>query len=343
MPMRALRHVLLHVARAVGLFGLARYLTRRRLRILCYHGFSLGDEHEVMPHMFMQAATFEGRLAILKKWHVPVIPLAKAVSRLAKREILSGETVITLDDGWASNLTIAAPILERYGYPACIYVTTEHLTAGAEVFNVALFYMLLKSARPSLRLAGVHPLLDGDYALRPDPGDAHRAIIAAAENVFPALGERQQLLGPIANALGMDLGAVLSHARFRLLEPGEMRALAARGFDIELHTHRHRLPHESFESAAAEIEDNRGALRTLLGHESRHFCYPSGVYEGRQPEWLERLGIVSATTCDPGLNPPGSSPMLLKRYLDSDCFPDIVFEAEICGFTDLLRGLAGRR
>jgi peptidoglycan/xylan/chitin deacetylase (PgdA/CDA1 family) len=337
--MSALRHLPLYIARGLGAFRLARHLTRRRLRILCYHGFSAGDEHEVMPHMFMRAATFERRLRILKKRRLAVIPLAEAVHRLARGEIHSGETVITLDDGWASNLTIAAPILERYGYPACIYVTTEHLAAGTEVFNVALLYMLHKCGRASLQLAGVHPLLDGDYDLRPGPVGAQRAIMTAAEKAAPTPHERQQLLRAIATALDMDLGAVLSRARFRLLDPGEMRELAARGFDIELHTHRHRLPDDSFDSVAAEIADNRAALRTVLGRESRHFCYPSGKYGLRHPEWLARLGIASATTCDPGMNDWGAPPLLLKRFIDGDHFADIVFDAEVCGFRELMRSM----
>lgn len=325
------------------MFALARHLTRRRLRILCYHGFSVGDEHQVMPLMFMRAATFERRLRILAKRRIPVISLDEAVRRLANEDVRHGETVVTLDDGWTSNLTIGAPLLERYGYPACIYVTTEHLAAGTEVFNVALDYMLHRSPLATLSLAGVHPELDGVYEFRKDPAATKRTLIQAAERAFPRLAERQQLLTPLARSFGFDPDALLAGERFRLLDREQLQELLARGFDIELHTHHHRLPHDSFESMAAEIEQNRAALRALSAGERRHFCYPSGAYDRQQPEWLERLGIVSATTCDPGLNPPGSSPMLLKRYLDSDCFPDIVFEAEVCGLTDLLRGLVRRR
>ena len=31
--------------------------------------------------------------------------------------------------------------------------------------------------------------------------------------------------------------------------------------------------------------------------------------------------------------------MLLKRYLDSELTPDIVFEAEVCGLRDVYRGI----
>lgn len=332
------RDIALHILRAVGGFRVAQFLTRRRLRILCYHGFSAGDEHEVTPHMFMRAETFERRMQTLQRRGIPVIPLDEAVRRLAAGEIRHGETVITLDDGWASNLTIGAPILEKHGFPACIYVTTEHLDAGTEVFNVALHYMICRSPHTELRLEGLHPGLDGTYDLRKDQDALTVTLIRAAESAFPLLSDRQQLLRPIASALGMDLTDVLRNERFRLMRREELLELDARGFDIELHTHSHRLPDRDFESMANEVVRNREALRTVLGKNKNHFCFPSGEYDSQHPQWLRRLGIVSGTTCDPGLNGPGSEVMLLKRYLDSDHVSDIAFEAEIAGVRELARG-----
>ena len=336
--MTCLRDIALHILRAAGGFRVAQFLTRRRLRVLCYHGFSSGDEYEVSPHMFMRAETFERRMGILKRRGTPVIPLDEAVRRLTRGEVRDCETVITLDDGWSSNLTTGAPILERYGFPASIYVTTEHLDAGTEVFNVALHYMICRSPCRELRLERLHPLLDGTYELRKDPDSLAVTLITAAEKAFPVLADRQLLLAPLASALGMDLADVLRNDRFRLMTADQLRDLDARGFDIELHTHTHRLPDHDFESMANEVERNREALRTVLGKKKCHFCFPSGKYRPQHPEWLRRLGIVSGTTCDPGLNGPGSEVMLLRRYLDSDHVSDIAFEAEISGVRELARG-----
>jgi peptidoglycan/xylan/chitin deacetylase (PgdA/CDA1 family) len=331
------RNIALYAARAVGAFRMAQHLTRNRLRILCYHGFSVGDEYQVQPHMFMRASTFERRMQILTRRRIPVISLDEAVKRLEAGEIRGGETVITIDDGWASTLTIAAPILERYGFPASIYLTTEHLAASTEVFNVALDYMIRRSPRDRLELSGMHPELDGTYDLRSDPDAVQHSLIEAAEKAFPVLADRQRLLPAIAAALAMDLGEVLRGERFRLLTRAQLRELATRGFDIELHTHRHRLPAETFELMAAEVETNRAELESVLGKRPSHFCFPSGQYSRQHPQWLKRLGIASATTCDPGLNAPGSSVMLLKRYLDSDSEADIALEAEMTGFRELAR------
>jgi peptidoglycan/xylan/chitin deacetylase (PgdA/CDA1 family) len=331
------RAAALYSARLVGLFALAQFLTRKRLRILCYHGFSVGDEHEVMPHVFMRAETFVRRMQILKKRRVPVISLDEALSRLKAGQVSNGETVITLDDGWVSNLTIAAPVLDSLHFPACIYVTTEHLEAGTEVFNVALNYMLHRTSRSTLRLEGIDPSIDGAYPIERDPSGVHRSIVAAVDRVFPVLRDRQRLLVPISAALGFELREILEGGRFRLMNRGEIEAMHGKGFDIELHTHTHHLSAASFEQTQDEIVRNRQALAEILGVEKTHFCYPSGEYTSRHLEWLPRLGIASATTCEPGFNESKTDLLQLRRYLDSERASDISFEAEICGLRELAR------
>src|SRR5881394_1263121 len=220
MSSRKIKRTFLYVARALGAFRLSRYLTRHQLRILCYHGFSVGDEYRSMPHMFMRAETFKRRMATLERRGFPVISLDEAVDRLKANQIKNAEIVITLDDGWASNLSIAYPTLKAYKFPATIYVTTEHLAAGAEVFNIVLWYLFLTSARGSVQFEGIHPEIDGTYNIKPDPVPAAETIIRAAARHL-SLSERQASLGKIAAALGADINTVLKGGRFRLLTTEE--------------------------------------------------------------------------------------------------------------------------
>jgi peptidoglycan/xylan/chitin deacetylase (PgdA/CDA1 family) len=333
----SLQIIALHLLRFLGGFAIAQRLTRKRLRILCYHGFALGDEHEVLPHVFMRPQKFERRLQILRKRRLPVIPLAEAIKRLNAGTIENAETVITFDDGWASNLSVAMPALARFGFPASIYVTTEHLSARNEVFNVALFYMLCRSPRPTLSLADIDSRLRGSFEIAGDRARIASAVIAETERVFPELLNRQNLLAPIAEQLGMDLKEVLAEGRFDLLDRAQLAELWRQGLDIELHTHTHRLPDTTFDDMAREVLQNQDALRAILGSQQQHLCYPSGRYSVQHLEWLAQLGIASATTCDPGLNPSGTRVLALRRYLDSEHVSDIVFEAEICGIRDLAR------
>ena len=47
-----LKSALLYGAKATGAFEIASRMTANRLRILCYHGTSFENEHEVFPGTF---------------------------------------------------------------------------------------------------------------------------------------------------------------------------------------------------------------------------------------------------------------------------------------------------
>jgi peptidoglycan/xylan/chitin deacetylase (PgdA/CDA1 family) len=332
-----LRRTLFHSIKLFGGFAIAQRLTRTQLRILCYHGFSVTDEHEVTPYVFMRVQTFERRMRILQKRGLPVITLDEAVSKLCAGTICRGETVITLDDGWASNMSII-PILQKYAYPSCIYITTEHLSTTAEAFNVILTHMVHRSTRRHVTLRNLHPKIDGEYDIDGNPASVAETLKAAASRIEP-LAARQRLLPSLAAALGLDYAQFIEGGRFHLLSSSQIQQLARLGVSIQLHTHSHQLPSDNFNAVANEIQLNRAAIKKLTGVEAQHFCYPSGNYSPAHPEWLARLGVVSATTCDPGLNPRDASRYLLKRYLDSESTSDIEFEADITGVRELLRGV----
>lgn len=328
----------LRVLRALGLFHVARWLTRHRLRILCYHGYSVGDQHEFDHLLFMRAETFEKRLAALRRMRIPVVSLQEGISALYGGKVANAETVITIDDGWKTTLTQAAPLLQKFGMPATLYLTSYYCERDADLFNVVIRYMLWKSRLDSVRIEGVHPEIDGEYSLRGNRDDVARRWIAAGERHFDWKG-RQQLLTPLARALGLDPEEVLRGERFRLITPEDAQPLLKAGIDIQLHTHTHRLPADDFERARAEIVNNKTRIDAWTGGNTTHFCYPSGQYASHHPDWLQRLGLASATTCDTGLNSPAQSPFLLKRFLDGEAVHPIEFDAEICGVNEILRAV----
>src|SRR3546814_7355757 len=92
--------VILRVAKLTGLFALARLLTAGDLRILCYHGAALRDEHHFRPGLFMGKETFAARMALLARQGYPVIALDIAVAALPTGQWPRGATIVTIDDGW---------------------------------------------------------------------------------------------------------------------------------------------------------------------------------------------------------------------------------------------------
>ena len=330
--------IILRVAKFVGLFALARWLTARDLRILCYHGGALRDEHDFSPGLFMSRATFAGRMEFLLRHRYPVLGLDEAVAKLEKGAWPRGGTVITIDDGWFGSYQVMAPILHSHQFPATLYVASYYLEKQTQVFNVAANYALWLARDQVLRLALISSRLMGDYRLA-DSGERREArerLTAYAESLDGAT-ERQKVFRQLCAVLGLD-AADLERSRIcSFVTLAEARDLERLGIDVQLHTHRHSFPPEDFERAKTEIEDNRQALASLGNRPRRHFCFPSGDYEPHQLTWLPQLGIVSATTIKSGFTRPGASPYELRRFLDSERVSQLEFEAEMCGFFELIR------
>ena len=78
--------------------------------------------------------------------------------------------------------------------------------------------------------------------------------------------------------------------------------------------------------------------------EPRHYCYPSGDYDHNAHAALQEIGDRSATTCLPGLidTATGRDVSYLPRFLDGERIHALEFEAEMSGFSDFLKRLAGR-
>jgi peptidoglycan/xylan/chitin deacetylase (PgdA/CDA1 family) len=326
---------MLHAMRMLGAFKLAQFLTRKRLRILAYHAIAVGDQHEFAPFVFMQESTFRRRLEILRKRRMQVISLDDAVKRLQAGSNRAGEVVITIDDGWWSTLEFAAPLLKRFGYPATLYLATRHAAEETPVAPVVLGYMFWKRNETRLVLADVDASVNGTYELS-GAGDAAQALLVQKISQLDR-DAQARMLKQVAEKLGLEASALTADNRFRMIALNDIRTLEQMGVDTQLHTHDHSMP-DDFSEFREQVEQNRHYIRMYKhGEPPRHFCYPSGRYSDKHAQWLGQLDILSATTCDPGLNGRSENRYVLRRFLDSDNISDIEFEGHISGVFEIAR------
>lgn len=300
---RLLKLSLLALARAFGLFALARHWTRREARILCYHGFAYRDEHRFAPKLFMHPATFAKRMARLRRSGYSVVSLATLVQRLQMRQPIDRLVVITVDDGWTGFARLAWPTLQRHALPATLYLTTWYAEKERPVLNVLRRYL------------------------------AWHGLNLPAEQA-DNLAEYRQLTSA-ATAAGLSL-ACNDGELFRLSTPSAIAALARQGLDVQLHTHRHRLPLAPGE-LADELQQNRQRIEALTGKPAADLCYPSGDYSADHLPLLQAQGVRSATTTRLGLVNANSDLLQLPRLLDGENWHALEFEAELSGFASLLR------
>lgn len=334
----------LYSARGLGLFAASRRLTANRLRILCYHGISLRDEHHWRAPLYMTRDKFARRLDYLKAAGYPVMDLGTAVGQFADGTLPAGATVITFDDGFKDFQRQALPELMERSLASTLYVTTYHAIKRTPVFRLIVDYMFWKSTASEIDLTAVTALpasfLNSIGRRHMILGDS-RANLAWGLVRFAEtrLTEEQRTLmaRQLGHALGTDYDDIREAGLFGIVDEDEISQLADDGVDVQLHTHRHVLPCDAG-GLAREIADNRRVLEPLAGPQT-HFCYPSGIWAPGQLSLLRAAGVVSATTCDIGMNSNGHDLLTLRRFLDGQQVTQIRFEAEMSGFCDLLRDL----
>jgi peptidoglycan/xylan/chitin deacetylase (PgdA/CDA1 family) len=341
--MRNAKLALLRLAKLSGGFRVARWLTANRLKILCYHGFEIGDEAGFRPKLFISKAAFEQRLASIRRLGFRVLPLAEAVDRLYRGTLPRNSIVITVDDGFHSFHRIALPLLEQYGFPATVYATTYYVQHAHPIFRLVVQYMFWRAQKRDIRFRNLRWMPDGDVDLG-NAREAERAMSSCIEFGEQHCNETERvaIVEELGALLGVPYAAIAASKSLSLMSPEELASLADRGVDVQLHTHRHAFSSVDRASAEREIEDNRKALRNWLPGEATHFCYPSGMWIPAQWDWLEALGVRSATTCDPGLNSDATPPHALRRFLDGENIHPLEFESALCGFSDLVRSLRRR-
>jgi len=313
-------------------------LTANRLRILCYHGISIRDEHEFNAGVFMRRETFERRMRLIKKLGLPVLGLDEAVRRLSTGQLPALATVITIDDGWYGTYLYMHPLLSELELPATLYVATALVESNLQVFNVAINYVLWRKQGKLLQARAIRAgALSRDYDLA-IPEQRRKAMKELVRFGFryPDFEDRHSLWREVCEALDEDWKTIESERRISFVNREELRQMIEDGLDIQLHTHGHRFPSEDREDAIREVTSNREYLNKVVPGNYAHFCYPSGQYQVDQIDDLRALNIVSASTTKGGLNRRDTPVYELRRLIDSDRKSDLEFEAKISGVSDLI-------
>lgn len=108
------------VATTVGADG----IPERTLRVLMYHKVNDVEGNSVT----VPVSLFEEQMAQLRELGYTPVSLDRVIDYyLDGAPLPAGAVLITFDDGYHDNLANAVPILQRYGYPAVLFVPIGYL------------------------------------------------------------------------------------------------------------------------------------------------------------------------------------------------------------------------
>lgn len=228
--------------------------------------------------------------------------------------------VVSFDDGFENNASVAAPLLDELGLPAVFYVSTAFVDEGrmSWIDRVEHAFEALEHVRVGL------PWRSAPAAAWDDAGK-----IALLKEIRHE-AKRRPGVDPEALADGIvgELGvgqAPGDHPLDRKLSWEQVRQLHSHPlFTVGGHTHTHAIMSRlSPAELEREVDVSLALLREKAGVGPRHYSYPEGQAEHFSPlvaALLKSRGVLCCPTAMDGLNPPGTDPFLLKRIMvDGPC------------------------
>ena len=335
---KRIKRVVAHgLARGPLAYGIGRTSWRQnRLLILCYHGFSLADEHEWNSSLFIPKQLLRRRCELMEKHGCTVLPLAEALQRMDSGDLPPRSVVITVDDGNYDFLAQGQPILNDFGFPATVYMTTYHSLDGRAPFPVAIRYLMWKAGKRggSYTIEGIAPgPVTVDFASASALQGAFDGVMAHVDG-WSAV-EKHDLIRSFCDQTDHDFEAFERGRYLQLMSPDEARLAASRGASIEMHTHRHRVPRQR-DLFVKEIEENAAIIEGIVGARPKHFCFPKARAFPEVIPWVAELGIESGVVATSALASIRSPRLTLPRITDHNGIADIEFEAWLTGGADFL-------
>jgi peptidoglycan/xylan/chitin deacetylase (PgdA/CDA1 family) len=106
-------------------------LPRATLPVLMYHRF--GSAIDGDPELWIDPDRFAAQLQWLRERRFRTLSLAEAWRHLRAGRAPKRAVLLTIDDGFASDLETAAPILERAGARAAVFVASDLLGQTVEL------------------------------------------------------------------------------------------------------------------------------------------------------------------------------------------------------------------
>lgn len=205
--------------------------------------------------------------------------------------------LVTFDDGFRDNYTIAFPILHAHRVPATFFVTTGFIDRPRLPWWDQIAWMVRASTRETIHLPRylVEPISLGD------PGDPDREqavrVLLRTYKALPAC-ETDGFLDGVAEATGCGHPEDSSLASELWMTWDMLREMRAGGMTIGGHTVSHQIlsrmsPQEQWE----EIAGCGKRLEEELGVPMRTFSYPVGhrdSFNADTRKCLERAGVSSA-------------------------------------------------
>lgn len=218
----------------------------------------------------LDAQCFEAQLRWVQKY-ARIIALDELLQNYARgRRPTRTSVLLTFDDGYRDNYTVAYPIMKRLGVPATFFVPTKLIEERSLGWWDVIAHMVKRCSKGTIELDG-----------------QRYDLVRQRDETIDRLHKRMQLeyheqtaglLDRLAETTGVDYPSRES-ADAELMTWDQLREVADNGISVQSHTHTHRtLASLDPELQREELTTSRRIIEERIGRPVRTVAYPVGKY-----------------------------------------------------------------
>lgn len=296
-----------------GAFEKAKRRNAKRLLVLCYHSV-VGNDAPVnsRTNIAVSSQQFESQLKLINRDWTPV-SLADVEKACYENVPLPDHAVmLTFDDGFRNNYTLAAPLLKKYDVPAVVFITTDLISHRTLLWPQEVRERIIDGAENQI------PDTENGSFLPVPPNVKERERLAdQMTQRCKTLSHqaRSDYLEKLRNVTKLDLETPWKEELYEFMSWDEVRDIRNFGVTLGAHTVSHPiLSSLSLENLQEELSLCKKKIEFELDEECCSFAYPNGgkadfnetvieeakkvgfriafnLYERRNPETLEPFSI----------------------------------------------------
>jgi peptidoglycan/xylan/chitin deacetylase (PgdA/CDA1 family) len=286
---------------------------RNYLLVLVYHGIVAQARRDRRGYENWDPADlFQSQLDWLKTHFDPIGLDGMAKWQEGGWKSRRPPVLLTFDDGYRNNLTVAAPILLKAGVPAVFFLTTGYVGTGRLLWNDEI-----RARVASWPLAQIRtPRRDSHFV--PEGEEARRQLSDRLNRECKTLADadREAYLLYLRGETN-GLNPMQDPEARAFLDWDEARQLVEMGFEVGSHTVDHPiLSRVDVARAVAELRESKATIERELNRPCRAIAYPNGSSEDFNDSVIEaarRCGYQWAFTTIRAWARPGGDSFRIPR------------------------------
>ena len=277
------------------------------ITILLYHGvtnhISFGIENNHKKHI--QEDIFKRQMEFVKQTS-NILSVDDLLDFSSEQKILGKNVIITFDDGFENNYSVAAPILDSLGIPAVFYVSAGIVDTNLMFWVDVLEDCINLTDKQNIEIIMAERLYVFDMttfesklnALNIIKGYCKRCVANEKDNIMQQVQEETRIVSKISHSPNYRK---ITWKQIKELNSNKLFTIGGHGMYHNI------LSKLDSKRLIEEISLSLGLLEYHLGEKVKHYSYPEGLEEHFNQKVIDQL-ISSGVRCCPTAMPgPNSS------------------------------------